>query len=181
MIQQQEETSIAIRSILDLKVSRFIFFFVSLIVAGLLAFRSIPGIFDHNDTGRYIYTFHEICSSPMSFDWHKRLTIETYNLLTRPLCLVEDNWLYMFLMALPVPMGFFLFGTWRGSSSLLLACSLIGGFAGFEFMTNALRQSASLFFLLAAFSFRGRVRWQIGFAICAELICLVCHPGEAKS
>jgi len=73
-------------------------------------------------------------------------------------------------MALPVPMGFVLFGTWRGPSSLFLACSLIGGFAGFELMTNALRQSASLFFLLAAFSFRGRIRWQIGFAICALLL-----------
>jgi hypothetical protein len=92
------------------------------------------------------------------------LTWESYNLITLPLCIFDNDAIYLFAFAIPVPLAFFLFGDWN-KNSLHIACAFLLGFACFELMTNALRQSISLFFLLGVFAFIGRPRFQVLFGI----------------
>lgn len=153
----------------NIKSACFYFLFVALLICVLIAFRPIPSLFADNDTGRYIDTFHEVCNQPVSFDWHSRITWETFNLLSRPVCLVENDVIYMFLFALPVPLALLIFGTWS-RRSLLIASAFCLSFTSFELMTNALRQSVSLFFLLGAFALRGRSGLQFLFCLCAMLL-----------
>lgn len=153
----------------EIRAIRIIFLLLVIFVCASLALRPIPSVFDHNDTGRYIDSYHQVCNAPVSFDWSARLTWETYNLLTVPACLAEFNELYLFFFAIPVPLAFVVFGVWR-RGSLLMACGFLFSFACFEFMTNALRQSASLFFFLGAFAFIGRPKYQLLFCIPALLL-----------
>lgn len=152
-----------------IKPTSVVFLLLAVLVCGLLTLRPIPSIYANNDTGRYVDTYHQVCRAPVSFDWSNRLTWETYNLFTIPVCLVENNTIYLFIFAIPVPLAFFMFGIWR-KGSLLMACAYLFSFACFEFMTNALRQSASLFFLLAAFAYIGRTKYQLLFGVAALLL-----------
>lgn len=148
---------------------RLLFLMIAVAVCSLLSLRPIPDVTADNDTGRYIETFHEVCNMPVSFDWTNRVTLETYNLFVKPTCMVESNFSYMFLFAMPVPFALFIFGAW-GRGSLLIACSFLLSFTCFEFMTNALRQSASVFFLLGAFAYIGRPKLQIFYGVIALLL-----------
>lgn len=152
-----------------IRITRVFFLLLVVLVCGLLTLRPIPSIYSNNDTGRYVDTYHQVCGAPTSFDWSNRLSWETYNLFTVPACLVENDAIYLFLFAIPVPLAFFMFGVWR-KGSLLMACAFLLSFSCFELMTNALRQSASLFFLLGAFAYIGRTKYQLLFGIAALLL-----------
>jgi hypothetical protein len=149
--------------------ARGFFLLLLMLVCSLLAFRPLPNIFADNDTGRNIAIFHQVCNDTFLFDWSSRVTWEAYNLLTLPVCLVENDGIYLFLFALPAPLSLFVFGPWR-KGSLLMACAFLFSFTCFEFMTNALRQAASLFFLLGVFAYIGRPKYQFLFGVPALLL-----------
>lgn len=152
---------------------RSTFAFFALIVCIGLSFRPIPDIFSGNDTGRYLANQSEACNAPALADSESTLTQRAFDLMARPACWAVQPIFFLFLTSFSLPLAFILFGDWHREGALLLALGLLCSVIGFELMTNALRQAASLIFLLAAFSCNGRLR-----KIIAVVAALLLHDSN---
>jgi len=139
---------------------RFLFGLIAVLFCAILSFRPIPSIYDPNDTGRYVSMFHQACNMPVSFDWGGNISHESFNILTFPVCGMGEDRFFLFLTSVIVPLTLLFWGRWtRGG--MLVGLSLILSVIGFELMTNALRQGASLFFLVGAFALNKHKVWQL--------------------
>jgi hypothetical protein len=130
---------------------RLLFVCISLGFCLALAFRSVPGVQDPNDTGRYVVSQEDSCSSAGAAD-DTGAQQNVLNLLMRPACAIRSERLFLFVISAFLPGALALFGEWAGGGTLLLAAGLISSVVGFELATNALRQGVSLAFLIVAVS-----------------------------
>jgi hypothetical protein len=137
---------------------RALFIAIALVGAGLLALRPIPSLQASNDTGRYVYEFKNQCASATGAVSRADLSWETFNFLTRTLCVFNNERAFMFFLALVVPAVFLCFGRW-GDLSVTWALAATFSFFGMEFATNALRQSVGLFALVFSIVLVTRRRW----------------------
>jgi hypothetical protein len=64
--------------------------------------------------------------------------------------------LFLFYVAMAVPVALLLFANWNHEGTLLLAGGMLISMIGIEFMTNALRQGVGIAFLLGGFYFQNR-------------------------
>lgn len=144
-----------------------LFALLALSLCVLLAFRPIPDTNSSNDTGRYIDEFHSYCSGISGERAAKKET--SYNLfflITSPACLIESDGVFLFEVALFLPMVFLLFSKWR-KGTFIFACSVMFGVYGLELMTNALRQGFATLLFFGAVALLERHRYW------ALLLCFV--------
>jgi EpsG family len=159
---------------------RLIFVTCAIVLSIGLSLRPIPGLDDTNDTGRYVANQAQACSLPFSgssavihdssivlrahFDnltaaGDPSLTISAraWDWINRPACLGGSSRVFLFYVAMAVPIALLFFANWDYEATLLVALGLLLSTVGFEFMTNALRQGVALPFLLAGFYFKKRL------------------------
>lgn len=170
---------------------RLIFATCAIVVSIALAFRPIPSLGDTNDTGRYVANQVQACALPFSgssavthdnsFVLHAAydnllaagnpsltLSARAWDWLNRPACLGGSPRVFLFYVAMAVPIALLFFANWDHEATLLLALGFLLSTVEFDFMSNALRQGVGLVFLMAAFYFKKRLPKFI--AIAAALI-----------
>jgi hypothetical protein len=151
-------------------IARLTFGIIALLFCGLVALRPIPNELEEgNDTGRYIVRFYNQAEKSLSLNLEESISWQSFDLLMTPAVWVDSDWFFLFLTALAVPLGILLFGTWQ-QGTFILSLAFLFSVSSFEFMTNAMRQGCSLFFLLAAFWCNKKLFPQIIFAIIAVLL-----------
>jgi hypothetical protein len=136
---------------------KVIFVAAAILYCGALSLRPIPKTTANNDTGRYVANQEEACRFAVLADDSEALPQRAFNFIARPACLGEQNRVFLFFVAIILPISFLLFGEWDHDAAVFLALGLLTSAVGFELATNALRQSVSLAFLLASISLRGRL------------------------
>ena len=159
---------------------RLIFATSALAVTIGLSLRPIPGEEDLNDTGRYVANQHQACALPFfgsssvthdsSVVVHSvfgnlpaagdsTLTFSTraWDWINRPACLAGSPRVFLFYVAMAVPIALLLFANWDHEATLLLALGFLLSTVAFDLMSNALRQGGGLFFLMAGFYFKKRL------------------------
>lgn len=132
-----------------------LFILIALASCLVITFRPIPSTFSGNDTGRYVENQRYACTVP-PFSEDASLPTQIYDLMARPACAIGSARLFLFLNSLCFPAAIVLFMEWDTEGALLLALGLLFSTISFELMTNALRQAASIMFLLAALRFDKR-------------------------
>lgn len=156
-----------------------------------LSLRPIPSLDDINDTGRYVANQVQACSLPFSgssavshdssivlhsaYDnltaaGDRSLTISAraWDWINRPACLGDSPRVFLFYVAMAVPIAFLFFANWDHEATLLLALGFLLSTVEFDFMSNALRQGVGLVFLMAGFHFEKRLTRFV--AVAAALI-----------
>lgn len=149
-----------------------IFALVAFACCFIITFRPIPGTTSRNDTGRYVENQREACKAH-PFQENGALPTKIFDLIARPACLTGSSRTFLLLNSLSVPIAIVLFTEWNSDAALLLAWGLLFSAVSFELMTNALRQAASITFLLAAFRYEKRV-----VKILAVLAALLLHDSS---
>jgi hypothetical protein len=149
--------------------AKAVFGVAAIVYCAVLSLRPIPAVNAPNDTGRYVDSQEESCRTEALGDESDNLPQRAFNLLVRPTCQAGKYRVFLFCISLFLPAALMLFGDWSADGALFLMLGFLFSAVGFELMTNALRQTASLAFLLAAISFR--VRWaQFAALACALLL-----------
>jgi hypothetical protein len=148
---------------------RLIFAACAVLVSLAMLFRPIPSITAANDTGRYVANQLQACSLPALEDDSGTMAERAFYLLMRPTCLGGTPRIFLFCVAMAVPVALLVFANWNREGTLLLASGMLISTVGFEFMTNAMRQGASMFFLLGGFYFKKRLP-KIAFVVTALLL-----------
>jgi hypothetical protein len=159
---------------------RLIFATCAILLSIGLSLRPIPGLDDRNDTGRYVANQVQACSLPFwgssavthdssivlrahfdnltaAGDPSLTFSARAWDWINRPACLGGSPRVFLFYVAMAVPMALLLFANWEHEATLLLALGLMVSTVGFEFMANTLRQGVAMFFLLAGFYFKKRL------------------------
>lgn len=132
---------------------RLSFILIAFLWISLLTLRPIPGVHALNDTGRYVASQMDSCSTSISEIDTSNLAWRSFDLIMRPACVFAEPHLFMFATSLALPLGLLLFADWSRQGTLIISSALMVSMAGFELMTNALRQGVALPFLLAGFYF----------------------------
>jgi hypothetical protein len=148
---------------------KVIFVAAAILYCAALSLRPIPKTTANNDTGRYIANQEDACRFAALADDSEALPQRAFNFVVRPACLGEENRVFLFFVAMLLPISFLLFGQWDHDAAVFLVLGLLASAVNFELSTNALRQSVSLAFLLASISLRGRVPRFVALA-CALLL-----------
>lgn len=150
---------------------KYIFAILSIAISVIVAMRPIPSVTEPNDTGRYLMHYNKVCQVGI-----RALSAESpfekiyYGILV-PLCPIMGQRGFMFLSALLPLIALLLFISWR-PGTFIYALALPLSVPYFELATNALRQGASIFFLLGAmrFAFDRRICIAFGFYLSSCLI-----------
>jgi hypothetical protein len=153
---------------------RSVFALLAVVFCVLLSLRPIPNKHSANDTVRYVQELHLYCEGIVSDRIAKKES--SYNLfflVTSPACLAESDGLFLFEVALFLPLMFLLFAKWR-NGTFLWACSLMFSVFGLELMTNAMRQGFAMLIFFGAVSLLERHR------LLAFLLCLVAIFGHTS-
>lgn len=121
------------------------FALVAVLVCLLLAFRPIPNADSANDTVRYVDDLHQYCGRGISENrqLNKEISFQFFYFFTAPACLADSDGVFLFEVALFLPLMFLFFSSWR-NGAFLWACSLLFSVYGLELMTNAMRQGLSM-------------------------------------
>jgi EpsG family len=138
---------------------RLLFALTALLVCVLISFRPVPSIYHENDTGRYIESLHLYCAG-INDDRvvGKEVSYSFFYGATSAACLFESDSIFMFEVALFVPLIFLLFARWR-EGTFVWACSLLFSMFGLELMINAMRQGFAMLLLFGAIMLMERHRY----------------------
>jgi hypothetical protein len=175
---------------------RLIFATSAVVLSIGVSFRPIPSLGDANDSGRYVANQIQACALPFSgsssvnhdssivlhFAYDTLVaagdralspSMRVWDWLMRPACLGGSPRIFLFYVAMAVPIALLVFANWDHEATLLLALGFLLSTVGFEFMTNALRQGVGLAFLLGAFYFEKRL-----LIFCSIALAVVIHDSN---
>lgn len=121
------------------------FALIGVLVCLLLAFRPIPKADSANDTVRYVSDLHQYCGGGLSngMQLNKEISYQFFYSVTSIACLADSDGVFLFEVALFLPLMFLLFASWK-NGTLLWACGLLFSVYGLELMTNAMRQGLAM-------------------------------------
>lgn len=121
------------------------FALIAVLICLLLAFRPIPPADSANDTVRYVNDLHQYCGKGLSLGMqlNKDISYKIFYSVTSLACLADSDGVFLFEVALFLPLMFLLFTPWK-NGTFLWACSLLFSVYGLELMTNAMRQGLSM-------------------------------------
>lgn len=155
-----------------------IFACTALLLCTLLSLRPISRMTIENDTERYVSNQALTCQNPVPGGGAIDPSARAFYILMRPLCASDEPRFFLFFTCFSLPLAFLLFGRWQSYGSLLIAIGFFFCTVGFELMTNALRQSVSLAFLVGALA--NKNRWGktvlVFFALTIHSSCYVYTP-----
>jgi len=150
-------------------IGKLAFISIALTVCLAASLRTIPSLVDSNDTGRYVFEFNRLCTQQgMAIEQPDKIV---YYEIVRPICITRSERIYLFVAALPLPLSLLLFGKWR-RNTFIWAFALFFSVSAFELATNALRQGASILFLIWSLylvsnrkKIAGIIIWLLSFAV----------------
>ena len=131
---------------------RLAFALITVAFCVLLAFRPIPVVDSVNDTERYVTGLHQYCTSSFFSDLiNQEISYQIFYGVASPACATGSDGIFLFEVALYLPLMFLLFSAWR-KGTLFWACSLFFSVFGLELMTNAMRQGLAMLMFFGALS-----------------------------
>ncbi|MBC3868949.1 EpsG family protein [Undibacterium oligocarboniphilum] len=140
--------------------------------ASLLASRPIPSIDNPSDTGRYVHYLHQYCNDYIDEqNEDKELSFKLFYSFSIGACGTQLDWLFLFQVAMLLPLFFLLFSKWR-NGTFLWACAIMFSMFGLELMTNAMRQC---FGTLLFFGAIANLRKNKFFAFVFAALAVVAH------
>lgn len=151
----------------------FVFLILCLLCI-IFSFRPLPATADLNDSGRYLASFFSMCKADTLFDGQD-ISYKIFNFAFSPTCFLHSPQLYLFLTSIFSAFIFCLFSNIGEGKMFVILASFFNA-CQFEMMTNALRQSFSLAFLLIAIYLIINDKKKIGLLI--GILSIIMHSSN---
>lgn len=136
------------------------FALVASVFCFVLALRPVPALNSPNDTGRYVEGMHQFCAgSEVALAEGKNWSYKLFYFATYASCWTKSTEIFMFEVALFLPLIFLLCVTKWHRGVFLWGCSLMFSVTGLEMMTNALRQNLGTLLLFGAIALLKRNKY----------------------
>ena len=155
------------------RVFEWLFFaIISSLFCFLLSLRPVPSVDHPNDTGRYVHYLHEYCGGFIDQqNEDKELSFSFFYSFTSAACVVKSDSVFLFQVAILLPLFFLIFSKWR-NGTFLWALTLLLSMFGIELMTNAMRQSFGTLLFFGAIATLRRHRL---LALCFGILAVIAH------